>query len=128
MTMEPIILHELMHLDICGYQEPIIDIRTPLPGQTDDPNILGGITAVAAYGVYRYKLLAQKKSSSLQTLKNADSYAWFSSSMLFSRAWGMSVDQIEGYVENSLHPNPNAPPNDGVTYDDEVFGDAEWAA
>jgi hypothetical protein len=128
LTMEHIILHELMHLDICGYQEPIVNIRTTLPGQTDDPNLPGGITAVAAYGVYRCKLLTQKKSHNLQTLKNADSYAWFSSSMFFSRAWGFTVDEIEGYVENSLHPHPDAPPNGGVTYGDELFGDAEWSA
>ena len=128
LTMEHIILHELMHMDVCGYQQEIIDIQTTLPGQSDDPNIPGGISNVFAYGVYRCKLLAQKKSPNLSTLRNADSYAWFSSSIFFSRAWGITVDMIEGYVPNSLHPIANAPPNGGVTYGDEVYGDLEWTA
>ena len=64
----------------------------------------------------------------MQTLKNADSYAWFSSSMFFSCAWGFTVDQIEGYVKNSLHPHPDAPPNGGVTHGDEIYGEVEWPA
>jgi hypothetical protein len=128
-TMEHVILHEIMHSDIAGFTEHIEDIRTTLPGETDDVNIPGGVASVAVYGVTRCKKLAQKKSPNLQTLKNADNYAWFSTSMFFSKAWGFTVDESDGFVDGSADPIPEAYllVNSGNTYADDDWTDAEWS-
>jgi hypothetical protein len=128
MTTEHVILHELMHANIIGCSEPIVDIKATLPGQTDDPNLPGGISNVPVYGILRCKLLAQKKSPNVATLQNTDNYAWFSTSIFFSRLWGFTVAQIEGYVEGSVNSWPIAPPNRGVAYDDGFVGEGELAA
>lgn len=121
MTMEHIVLHELMHLDIAAYDEHILDVKTDIPGETQVP----------IYGVMRSKKLALKKGENkpnFQTLKNADSYAWFATSYYFSKAWGMTVDMPEGYVEGSVTGNPTIPPNQGLQYGDYLFGDTEWTS
>jgi hypothetical protein len=130
LTQEHIILHELMHADIAGFQEHIEDVQTILPGESDNAEIPGGITKVAAYGVSRCKKLAQKKIPNLQTLKNADSYAWFASSKYFSDAWGVQVNEPEGFLDGSAsHVPPGyTKPNNGISYADEEFTEDEWTA
>lgn len=132
MTQEHVILHELMHADIAGYQEHIADIRTILPGEKEpqDSNTPWA-TPVAVYGVTRCKKLAQLKQPPLKTLKNADSYAWFSTAKYFSDAWGITVNEPEGFVEGSADPIPPAyvTPDNGVWYAaDNEFTDKEWSA
>ncbi|KAF1970452.1 hypothetical protein BU23DRAFT_600825 [Bimuria novae-zelandiae CBS 107.79] len=130
-TIEHILLHELMHVDNAGFLEHITDIRTTLVGESDSAEIPGGITAVVVYGVQRCKKLAKKKGEetpNLQTLMNADNYAWFSSAYYFSKAWDITVNEPESYIEGSVTGNPYAPPNRGFKYADNDFGEAEWTA
>lgn len=130
MTQEHVVLHELMHADIAGYQEHIEDIKTILPGEKDPQDSdIPWDTPVAVYGVRRCKLLAQQKSPPLKTLKNADSYAWFSTAKYFSDAWGITVNEPEGFVEGSADPIPPGytVPDNGNWYGDNDFGDDEWS-
>jgi hypothetical protein len=132
-TQESVILHELMHAEIAGFQEPIIDIQTELPNEQDlvycdQWGECYYTHNVFVYGVTRCGKLAAQKSPQTKTLKNADNYAWYATAKYFSTHWGINVNQIEGFVEGSTDPVPPAYAVPDIWYGADETGDAEWTS
>ncbi|CAJ2500667.1 Uu.00g035200.m01.CDS01 [Anthostomella pinea] len=130
MTQEHIVLHELMHANAISYGPDggaydILDLKSPLPGESDNPNIPGSISSVAVYGVQRCKKFAAKGSPNIRTRKNADNYAWFASGYYFSKAWGVAVDGGENILPPAEDPTGFLEVNDGTVYGDDLVEDED---